>query len=149
MVRTCSGAANGSSSRKRQTPLKLSGLVRSAHFASKSFSEPGGVRPKRECLAYALEPAGAVALPMQQEPAEVQRVGMSGLDREDPFTELLRGIDEAALLQRDGNCDGLVQVELGDRFVGPVGVDQLDVGRLGRFSCPFGGKLIRWAARIG
>jgi hypothetical protein len=42
MVMICSGGANGSKSRKRQTPLKLSGLARSAHFASKSASARGG-----------------------------------------------------------------------------------------------------------
>ena len=41
MVTTISGGANGSSSRNRQTPEKLSGSSRSAHFASKSRSERG------------------------------------------------------------------------------------------------------------
>jgi hypothetical protein len=42
MVRILSGGANGSSARKRQTPLKLSGSARSAHLASKSRSDFGG-----------------------------------------------------------------------------------------------------------
>ena len=41
MVRILSGGANGSSSRKRQTPLKLSGLVRSAHLASNAVQRCG------------------------------------------------------------------------------------------------------------
>src|SRR5579864_4370644 len=42
IVSTCSGGANGSNSRKRQTPLKQSGSVRLDHLAAKSFSDFGG-----------------------------------------------------------------------------------------------------------
>src|SRR5579864_9451960 len=42
MVRILSGWAKGSSSRKRQTPLRLSGLARSAHLASKADRDFGG-----------------------------------------------------------------------------------------------------------
>ena len=86
---------------------------------------------------------------MQQEAAEVQRVGVSGVDREDSFTELLGRIDEAALLQRRRKRDSLVQIELGDRFVGLIGVDQLEVGRLGRFRSRFAGDITRRSGRIG